>query len=315
MRLGGDPIADALPASWLTVVILAAGGLVIEAPIYLIAFAGSKKRSARRVLGALLVGNLITNALLALYYSQAWETSLVDGTRVVGSVEVLDRPAPGDTWVYTIAPDQQSIRRCRLDGSADELVAQLTRAVPYGRLGVFGMPGEVRRLCLVVDGAESTGLPQWEPEPGLKREVWEDRFYEVAVLSDSARASVYSEEQISLPYFSTTATAPYGPAADLRLGELEFTVESTWEGLRGITLQYPDHEERLALDNPLIRRSMTPFSVSVLPGDLLVFELTYEGDPSPWGTYMLSVESGRVARLTRGRSPVVIIESSDSASL
>ena len=105
-----------------------------------------------------------------------------------------------------------------------------------------------------------------------------------------------------------------GPLISRPVSPLTLSVESSWEGLRGITLQYPHHEERLALDNPLIRRSMTPFSVTVLPGNVLVFELTYEGDASPWGTYVLSVESGRVARLTRGRSPVVIIESSDSVS-
>jgi hypothetical protein len=310
--LGGEPLHDAVPAVWIVFAGLSAFGLVAEAPFYLLAFARSTRTKWKRAAVALLVANGVSIAGLGAFFGANMQTTLISEMRVVGSPGAVAADIEGERpWVYYIAPDDHTVRRVRPDGTGDEAVRRFESAL-----------GEVRLLAFQREGSlYSLGLSEWELDTPLAAELLagrgldeDEEFWSfLKIAPDVGRLAGVSEFDRENGGGSG-AVSPFGPAADLRPeGERPFTVRSTWDGWIGMRLEGEGVPPALALDGPFIRRNLTPFGVTVLPGGVLVFELAHEWNGYHAGIYAASVRSRTIARLCDGRNPVVVYPHADPA--
>lgn len=308
--LGGEPLRHAAPAVWIVFAGLSLFGLLAEAPFYLLAFARSPRPRWKRAALALLVANGVSAAGLGAIFAASMQTTLVSELQVVDSPAIVAADIQGERpWVYYIAPDEHTVRRTRPDGTDDEVVRRFESSLEEVRLLAFQREGSPYSLGFS-ESELDTPLAS-ELLAGREREEDEEFWYFLKVEADVGRlASVFKSDQDRGAVFD--AVAPFGPAADLRPeGERPFTVRSTWDGWIGMRLEGEGVPPALALDGPFIRRHLTPFGVTVLPGGVLVFELAHEGNGYHAGIYIASLRSRTIARLADGRSPVVVYPHGD----
>lgn len=309
--LGGEPLRHAVPAVWITFAGLSLFGLLAELPFYLLAFARAPKPRWKRVGLALLVGNAVTGAGLGAFIAANMQTTLTSELRVVDTPGAVAADIEGEQpWVYYIATDEHTVRRVRLDGTADEQVRRYESSLEDVRLLAFQREGSPYSLGL----SETAWDTPLAVEILRGRELDEDEGGWLFLKIDADigyLASVFEWDRERGASFDSVA--PPGAAADLRpAGERSPTVTSSWDGWKGIMLEGEGVPPALALDGPFIRRNLTPFGVTVLPGDVLVFELAHEWNGYHAGIYAASLRARTIARLADGRNPVVVYPHADT---
>ena len=310
--MGGEPLQHAVPAVWITFAGLSVFGLLAELPFYRLAFARAPKARWKKAGLALLVANALTGAGLGAFFAANMQTTLTSELRVVDAPGAVAADLEGERpWVYYIATDERTVRRVRLDGTADEAVREFASSLEEVRLLAFQRESAPYALGLTESDLD-TPLAA-EVLRGRGRDEDEEFWFFLKVEPDVGRAaSVFESDRMSGAAFD--AVAPYGPAADLRPeGARPFTVSFTWEGGGGMKLEGAGVPPALALDGPFIRRNLTPFGVTVLPGGVLVFELAHEYNGYHAGIYAASLRSRTIARLADGRNPVVVYPHADPA--
>lgn len=303
--LGGDPLRDAIPATWLTFAALTLIGVVIETPFYWLSFLKTARPRRARIVRSILVANAISAVGLAFGYAAGTRASLVNELAIAPSAGAVAADIAGEApWVYYIAPDGHEVRRVRPDGSSDELVRRTVNALDDVRL--VALQAEQSPVMLALTEADEDE-PLYAEIVG-EREIspGEGRWGVVSLDADvGATASVFPWDVRDGAFMRSVA--PPGPAADLRPpDERSFDATFHWDGWVGIRLNGEGVPADLALDSPFIKRSLTPFGVSILPGDVLVFELAHEWDGNHAGIYIASLRSRTIAPLIAGRNPVVV---------
>jgi hypothetical protein len=303
--LGGDPLRHAIPATWITFGLLAAMGVLIESPFYWLSFLKTARPRRPKVLRSLMIGNAITCTGLAFVYAGSTKSSLVRALDIAPHASAVANDVIGDRpWVYYIALDEREVRRIRPDGSADELVRRTGNSLDEVRLAAL-QAGDSPVMLALTEADDSEPL-YTEILGARQRSIAEDNWRVIALDDDvGARAGVFPRDAEHGAH--TKVVAPFGPAADLRRPE-DRTFQASFhpDGWFGIRLEGEDVPPTLALDSPFIERTLTPFGVTVLPGDVLVFELAHEWDGHHAGIYIVSIPSRTIAPLVKGRSPVVV---------
>lgn len=299
--LDEEPLKAVIPASWLAFALFILLGAVIEAPFFLASYS-HPIRQWRRALAAVLVGTMLSNAMLAAWYSLSWADSLVSSLAFVDSPAEIAAELEHDTpWVYFIQGD--TVKRIRLDGSDIEIVRAARGSLADAELIATSSGDDLHLIVNEIDIAWAQPVPGLRPDQPVPFDRSSEMFVTVAANVGGA-ASMYE----GYPW------AAHGPrtmayrVADLRPASERVTmIDSSWDGSVGITVS-GDEQRSLALDNGFIQRSLTPFSVTVLPGEILVFELNHEYEDRSRGVYIVSLRTNRIARLADGRSPVVVFE-------
>ncbi len=301
-----DPLAVMVPAAWLTMAALACVGAVIEWPFCWLGSAPGPGRFRRSLL-AIIVASAVTNALLVLYYQMTWRDSLATSfTRVAPPTDISDGCLPPGGWVYFIGPDDRSIWRVRLDGTSGERVLESDRRLDGRIEGGERADGTIDLLYLHPDYGDGEAPPRLWTQAGPFE-------------ADAAWWSYMGERQIAVPdvggmasiwgWYMYAAPLPWRTIAELRPEDDRATeVSVSWDGTHGILVRGEGRPRRLANESNLLLRSMTPLCVSVLPCEVLVFELNHENGSRPRGIYALSIRTNKIIRLADGRSPVVVFE-------
>ena len=77
-----------------------------------------------------------------------------------------------------------------------------------------------------------------------------------------------------------------------------------------LSIIYPDGtKEKLALFNAITSNNATPLAVTALPNDLIIFMLGNSLNHSPSrGIYIASLRTHKIAKISNGRSPLVVID-------
>lgn len=309
---GEDPLASAVPASLAIGVAFVLLSMLIEWPAFRLCYRG-RTAPWKKAAAAVVAANLASNALLAWYYSGVWRSSLVDETARAPAAEIAAEAAAHPAaagqipWIYAFSPDRDAVVRVRLDGAGRETLLRLE-------------PGAAGEFLLARPNAEGAWDLWFDPALWLERsdEAWQSGEPESPAVAGSdaerlpgvgAAVSTFGDEGpwFVQPYYSVTRC--WSAPADLRpAGDRQVTIRTTWEGLRGLQIEGLPGLRSLALDNPLLARSMVPLCATILPGDVVVFELNHENGHRPHGIYALSLRSRTIAHLGEGTSPVVVYE-------
>lgn len=301
-----DPLDHIVPASWMSFAVLALMGPIIEFPLFLLSWRRPwwpPGKAWRRPIVAVLVGSIVTNALLVWHYSGTWVDSLVTEyerapAASVAAPAVVNGEIP---WVYFIAHDERTIRRVRLDGSGSEVVARSDRDLDERELRAVRQENGEIDLVVHAWNEKSPRLIMRGPDEEMigNREPVQDSSYRRTVV-----------ERVGL------TTADFGNegqriVADLRSQNARPTkLKAHWDGVRGVTVERVSdgNTSFIAIDNGFAHRAYTPFNVSVLPGEVIVFQLNHEWDVHPSGIYIVGIDSGKRSWIAAGRSPVVVYE-------
>lgn len=297
-----DPLDRILPVTWASFLLLVAMGLVIEFPAFLLAFPRPwlTVRAWKRPFAAMLAGAVVTNGLLVLYYSTVWADSLVTDFRKAQPAEIARHSlVEGELpWVYFIASDERTVRRVRLDGTGEELVATASSGLDRAVLCVRPSEEEGFDLC----------VNNWRDD---ERRIGFIDAGGVVLLDerplDDGHVGLVQRGIDSM--LQMVEKAHWLDDADLRpLDGRHVQYVSSFDGLNGISVRRPEMEpQSIALSNGFAGKDFTPLYVSVLPGETLVFELNrVDENSTPGGIYLLNIETGERARLNSGRSPVVM---------
>jgi hypothetical protein len=306
---GAGVLTNMTAALLISIAAFAIIGVLIELPFVAIAF--KKPRRWGRIVLACLAVNTVTSTGLAWYYEAASDNTLARSFRVVPSAEIS---TPGPFWIYAIAPDTQQIERFRLDGSERSTAAELPRT-PDGLHDIY------MGFALSVSNVDAQSPSELIYHTGHANQP-------ISPIEETTQESIdqpWSEDAESLwytvviPSIGTGATETEsrdGPgwkwhAADLRPeAERVPTVKVTPHSpQRPVEIRFADdRRERLALINPLVSTSATPKSVTVLPGNLIVFELGGIESTGSRGVFIADLDGRTIAYLGPGRSPVVVVE-------
>ncbi len=301
-----DPLDHIGPASWWSFALLALLGPIIEFPLFLMSWRRPwwpPARAWKRPFIAVVFGSVVTNALLVWHYSATWVDSLATEYELAPAVSVASPAAVNGElpWVYFIAHDERTISRVRLDGTGSEIVAISDLELHERELRVEKQASS--ETDLVVDAWSEKA-----PRLVLQRangQVIENR---QALESMSYKRTVV--ERVGATY---TYDVPGGQfmVSDLRPPDARPTrLKGHWDGVKGVTVERlrDSRTSSIAIDNGFVDRSFTPFSVSVMPGEVLVFELNSESGANSSGIYIVGLDTGKRAWLAAGRSPIVVYQ-------
>lgn len=302
-----DPLDHIVPASWMSFAVLALMGPIIEFPLFLLSWRRPwwpPGKTWRRPIVAVLVGSIVTNALLVWHYSGTWVDSLVTEyeqapAASVAAPAVVNEEIP---WVYFIAHDERTIRRVRLDGSVAEVVARSDRDLDERELRAVRQENGEVDLVVHAWNEKSPRLIMRDPDEEIigNRQPLEDSSYSRTVV-----------ERVGLTYTDFGSEGQQWMVADLRpMGARPTKLKAHWDGVKGVTVERVSDgsTSSIAIDNGFAHRAYAPFNVSVLPGEVIVFQLNHEWDVHPSGIYIVGIDSGTRAWIAAGRSPVAVYE-------
>lgn len=301
-----DPLDHIVPASWMSFAVLALMGPIIEFPFFLMSWRRPwwpPGKSWKHPIVAVLVGSIVTNALLVWHYSGTWVDSLVTEyerapAASVAAPAVVNGEIP---WVYFIAHDGRTIRRVRLDGTESEVVAKSDRDLDERELRAVRQESGEADLVVHAWSETSPRLVMRGPDGEIiaNRQPLENSAYKRTVV-----------ERVGLTHTDFGSEGLW-IVADLRPIDARPTkLSGHWDGVKGVTVERAADGslKSIAIDNGFAHRAYTPFNVSVLPGEVIVFQLNHEWDIHESGIYIVGIESGTRAWIAAGRSPVVVYE-------
>lgn len=299
--LGDDYLATVMPATYLVFVAFTLLGLAIELPFFWFAFA--KPRRVGRVLVAAALGNLITAILLAGWYETTTNMAMARAFEPAPVAAIVDPMEGATPWVYYIAPDEITVRRVRLDGTGDEHVLEAPASLEKLNLQVaIRFDG---RIDLTVATISNTGVGRAYWGQVWERDNWREEWKLIwwnglccLLLENVGEAGTLHP---GLMYSGDPAVFHHTSMA-----EPESDAIVRVSAFAGLTLRRPERE--LMLDGP-VGLEIGPRCVSVLPGDVLVFDLSTPLTRSSRGIYIASIGTMQQARLPiEGRSPCVVYE-------
>lgn len=301
-----DPLDHIVPVSWMSFAVLALMGPIIEFPMFLMSWRrpwwppGS---AWKRPILAVLVGSVVTNALLVWHYSGTWVDSLVTEyeqapAASVAAPAVVNGEMP---WVYFISHDERTVQRVRLDGTGLEVVAKSDRDLDERELRAVRQENGEADLVVHAWNEKSPRLIMRGPDGEIidNRQPLENSAYKRTVV-----------ERVGLTHTDFGSEGQW-IVADLRPIDARPTkLSGHWDGVKGVTVEdaADGSKKSIAIDNGFVERSYTPFTASVMPGEVLVFELNSESGSNPSGIYIVGLDSKRRAWIAAGRSPVVVYE-------
>lgn len=303
--LGNDYLATVMPATYLVFVAFTLLGFLIELPFFWFAFA--KPRRVGRVLVAAALGNLITAILLAGWYEATTNMAMARAFEPAPVGSIMDQIEGETPWVYYIAPDDITVRRVRLDGTGDEHVLEAPASLNRMNLQVAVRTDGRVDLTIVTGNYsgedEAYWYRQWEREMDQDSELDHWELYSwgglvCMLLEDVGEAGTLHQ---SYPFYGYPAVFDH---VSRTKPERDAIVRVS--ALAGLTVRSPERD--LFLDGP-VGLGVGPRCVSVLPGDVLVFDLSTPSTRSSRGIYVASIGTMQHARLpVEGRSPCVVYE-------
>jgi hypothetical protein len=289
-------------------------GALIE--LLFVALAFRKPRSWARLILACAVVNVVTGIGVGVWYHGASDQSLTDSFRLVPAEELATEYSGPDLWVYVINDGNKSIDRVSLNGDREQ-VAELpiipndshARYIGY-RLGFSDQTGN-SIPDLVIAGDQRH---RWRDEELQAHPVagwnWDENDTEYYVLVADLRARGAEHRPIRDPETEEIDLR----AEDLREEDHRQTVvyENIFDVREAMQVEYPDGRiESFGFVNAAIGTSATPRTITVLPGDLVVFMLSHTEGATSRGVYLASLRTRKIASLGSGRSPLVLIEEPD----
>ncbi len=256
--------------------------VIVEYPLALLAT--RRPRRPRRVLLGVVGVHLITYPLLALWYSMVSSTSLY--TRTTHDHTLSFVPADLDAWVYYIDPDDGGVWRIRPTGRDRERIADAGPIDPDDAIFAWTTP----------EGRHDLRGPGPDRYTGIN-----------LVENFAAHAAVHPLQIDPDDFFNFPKER--GRALDLRPeNDRAWQVRTTWKAHEGLKARNEKTGESytVAFENPLFPNQFHAKSATILPGDLVVYQL---GRPYPDGSesviVVLDLNTRTLGLLDRGRCPVV----------
>ncbi len=321
MSLTPDPVQAAIVGAIFTLAVMAVLTIAIEWPFFWCVIP-PELRTFKRVAKVFIMAHVVSYTGLAIYYLPTANLSLLTDYRVVNSpAEVITAENP--PWVYYITLDNSEVRRIRANGEDDEFV-HTGRDNERWRIAAIETKLDHFELGVIDDDTyQSDRSRSLRDSP-----IWPPR-YEVISSNIGEAASIFGDLE-SVPLMDRNAPSGlsryrglelnwrlfYADGADLR-PSAERTTTYKWfaQPYYGITLVTANGRKEIDLLSGITRRACTHSSVSALPGDNLVWEMSFSGDISsamssndPRAIYVMSNKLNRIARLVYGRSPIVAYE-------
>lgn len=317
--VGDDPVANIIWASWVALIVLTVIGIIIELPFIFLAF--KKPRKIKRVLISAVLIHIVTGGLVGWYYANSANLSLANKFNTVPLDDVLHEYSDPELWIYYITEDNQTINRMRLSGLSHEFITDMPEnpdSTEYYSPGQWlilhnGVKSERLDLYLASSGGWSGSLNNTAANPNddpYTRHNFVFDVYGQAIKPDiTTRGSIwFDKEQI-------TPTSPVAignsNAAELRNPNHGGpSIECIkYNPFRPLEVTYPDgSHETYGLINAIAGTSATIKVVTVLPGDLIVFMLGGVDSTSSHGIYIASLRTHKIAKISNGRSPLVVFE-------
>lgn len=275
-----------LVAPTLLIILVAAAvvlAIVLEYPFALLSQRSPRRRL--RALGAVALAHGVSYPLLALWYAPMSGVSLYTG---LTHDHTLAFVPPGlDAWVYYIRPEDGSVRRIRINGQENEQVA-------------------------------SPGLTAWDERlfvwttPEARHDLRAGSLTKIAtftLIEGFASSAVVHPNQIGPDDFGGF-DKQRGEALDLRPeGERDWLVRVNWYGADGLMCrnERTGEEINFGFDNPLLPARLLASWPTILPGNLIVYQLGDEefSDDGESCIVVVDLNARTLGLLARGRSPVV----------
>jgi len=298
--LGDDYLAKVMPATYLVFVTFTLLGLAIELPFFWFAFA--KPRRAGRVVLAAALGNVATALLLAGWYEVTTNMAMARAFEPAPVAAIVDQLEGATPWVYYIAPDEVTVRRARLDGTGDERVLEAPASLEGLSLQTAIRTDGKVDLTVTGNSMVIRDAPFWTQK--YEAENWHETWRVaslglVCLLASEVGAA--GTQHLGFVYAGYPAVFDH-----VSLAKPEEDAVIYVSPFAGLTLRGPERD--LMLDGP-VGLEIGPRCVSVLLGDILVFDLTTSSTRSSRGIYVASIRTMQHARLPiDGRSPCVVYE-------
>jgi hypothetical protein len=290
-------------SKWVLVTVLLGslvGTLAIEAPF--VACAALRTGKVRSALRAFAGAQLMTYTVTLVLFLLVSRFSVVTGLRTVPVTQIVTQ-SPG-AWVYYLDSDRQTVRRIRLDGTADQHVVSVPVAPKqHWRERLYAMPA----LWGERDNPRPSTWQEWEAAAGGLWDLWITGNPDAVLIRDFAlRPGVFRSHS------ETEATRPDWWPADMRQQE-----NRPWEAQfysfaeTGLVFFGPRQESgskgprlhSFAFAHPF--EGWNGGSITIFPTGLLVLEF------GPAQIVLIDYERRRIAALVRGYSPVVAIDAED----
>ena len=322
---GDDVVANVIWVSWVILIALTLIGIIIELPFIFLAF--KKPRKIKRVLISSVLIHIVTGGLVAGWYtlnSNLWLAVFYDS---VPAEEIASEYTGPGLWIYFISDHDQSISRMRIDGESQEYVTSMPEesdAAPSYNYGYWlTLYNGIGNDKLDLYASTVTGWhfddEYYSEEPKADPFDWHTFIYNVkgrVVVQDAAsNGSVWTDIEKgrpTSPHSMNTYAADLrkrgntGPKIELDHSRLMYPVEIIW----------PDGKtDPLALINAVVGTSATMKIVTILPGDIIVFMLGGYDSTSSHGIYIASLRTHKIAKISNGRSPLVVFEDIDNETI
>lgn len=254
--------------------------IVVEWPFTYLGIRGSKPRRLR-LLGTTALAQCVTYPLVALWLGSVSVTGMVTKTTLDSS---LVKEMPAGTQVYFVAP------------SADEvlLLNPATRATTRIAAAHVGQFSEETARLVVCRGPGTWQFDVWLVHGDRSAEPGD---FTTKIASDILRPATPPWGRAY--WWNSAGTKPVclrGGAYYLPWAGRPEVFQGSWAP-EGLLVRFKDRPSlHFAMATPFAR--WYPKHVTVLPGNLLIFGMAEH-------IWLLHPESGRIAVLAKGRSPVV----------
>ncbi len=219
---------------------------------------------------ASLIAQTASYSVLGLYYGNVSSLSLITQPTMTASRELIKNPTAS---VFFIDPQDHCIYQLPLDGSPRQTVGTAVAADPDQRLVLIPTADEAALvLCLTTPHS---------------------RFMSPAVPVITVHGGAHGSDQFQ----------GIGPALDLRPSDArKWKVDIRFWSAEGLSATNPatNQQVHLALETPFI--SWSSRYATLLPGDQVIYQVGRQ-------IVLLDLPTKRIAFLTRGYSPVVVLPS------
>ncbi len=313
---GENPVSSIYWVSIALFIIFIALGYLVKLPFYLASFGKPYIQKRSLILSSSI--HLMTSAIVVLYYIGSSNISLATKFESVSYQEILDEYQGPQLSICFIDQKNRSLKQFHLhsstetilgdvdvesfdaDQSRDKTWLELRNEIGSDELDLFFVLSKTGWM----KSEDEINLFEWH-----KRE---DHNRQRLIIPDLAiHGTTWPQDYQSRHRHSTLDDTP---ASDLRTNkDLGPSVTmSNWLDLRPLNVTTPDGTtHHYGLTNLFIDFNAIVQDVTIIDGDLIIFTLGSPFSNSTFGIYIASLRTHKIAKITDGRSPLVLIDNTD----